>query len=71
LAPGDPQLRDVALGTLVAVDLSFVPEYRTLTLTPQQPLTPDARYRVVLDQAIQDWSGNHLQRTTWTFRTSP
>lgn len=71
LGPTTVSVRDVALGTLVAVDLSFVPEDRILTLVPQQPLRPDARYRVVLDQGIQDWSGNHLARTSWTFRTSP
>ncbi len=71
LGPSTVSVRNLDLGTLIAVDLSFVPESRTLTLVPQQPLSPDTRYRVVLDQGIRDWSGNHLQRTTWTFRTSP
>jgi len=56
-------------GQTVSGELSYDPQAKMATFTPDAPLAYSTEYRVDLTSGLTDGGGNPLTPTTWTFST--
>jgi methionine-rich copper-binding protein CopC len=64
-------LKKTATGEAVAGTVTYDGSFTEGTFTPALALTPNTSYTVTLTSGIQDFAGNSLLPTTFTFTTAP
>ena len=62
-------VRLTANGTTLHAKVSYAPDTRKVTVTPQKKLAAGTTYKVKISPKVTDLAGNGFVRPTWSFRT--